>query len=566
MSTRPATKESAPRRTASASDGATQPLPFEIVESKVRVPVLRSGLVSRTALVNRLRANVDTPFVAVFAPVGYGKTTVLAQWAERDSRPFVWISVDEHDDDPVVLVRHLAAAFNGVTPVAPELLRALAGPVDSVWTSVLPQLASAIATAGPLVVVLDDVHLLRSVESIEVLSAVADHIGDRSSFVVSGRAAPRLPLPALRAAGRLMEIGLDDLALTSREAQRLLRAAGVHLDFDDVAKVVRDCEGWPAAVYLAGLALRARDESESAPALAIKAGRESGLAAYLRSEYLSRLPPKTVQFLRRTSVLDKMCGSLCDAVLGSEGSARELERTERSNLFLVPIDRDREWYRYHRLFRDVLRRDLAAREPKMVGVLHERAADWYEAHGQPEAALEHAHARGDTRRAARILAAIAVPVYHSGRGKTVERWLERFDDPSLLLRYPVLALKGSWLYAVRGRRADAERWLGVVESGFAAQASRPTAPQRAWLTLVRAALCRDGIYQMIADAESSLTDMHRDEAARAFALMLLASGYMLLGQSERADALFAAAAQEAARLGATDTRVVAIGQRALLAA
>src|SRR3954453_3815991 len=183
MSTRPATKESAPRRTSSASDGATQPLPFEIVESKVRVPVLRSGLVSRTALVNRLRANVDTPFVAVFAPVGYGKTTVLAQWAERDSRPFVWISVDDHDDDPVVLVRHLAAAFDAVTPVPPELLRALAGPVDSVWTAVLPQLASIIATARPLVVVLDDVHLLRSVESSEILLAGGNTISEGPALV-----------------------------------------------------------------------------------------------------------------------------------------------------------------------------------------------------------------------------------------------------------------------------------------------------------------------------------------------------------------------------------------------
>jgi LuxR family maltose regulon positive regulatory protein len=543
------------------------PLPFDVVDSKIRVPILRSGLVSRTVLVNRLKANLDAPVVAVFAPVGYGKTTVLAQWAERDPRPFVWISLDDRDDDAIVLLRHLAAALDAVTPLGPDVLDALARPVESVWTSVLPRIAAMIATAQPIVIVLDDVHVLRSRESVEVLSAVADQIGEGSALVVAGRANPRLPIAALRASGRLMEVGLGDLALTPREGQRLLRAAGVHLAFDEVTKLVRECEGWAAAIYLAGLATRAGDDGTSSLATAPNlAGREAGLAAYLWSEYLSRLPPKAVQFLRRTSVLEQMCGDLCDAVLGAEGSARELERIERSNLFMVPLDRHRTWYRYHRLFRDLLRRDLAASEPGLIGVLHARAADWYEAHGNLEAALEHAHARGDTRRVARILVAIAVPVYHSGRGKTVERWLERFDDPTLLARYPAVALKGSWIHALRGHRADAERWLHVAETSILGQTSPPTAAQRAWLTLIRAALCRDGVYQMIADAESSLTDMGRDEPARAFAVMVLAAGYMLLGQNERADALFAEAAQEADRLGATDTRVVAIGERSLLAA
>jgi LuxR family transcriptional regulator, maltose regulon positive regulatory protein len=502
----------------------------------------------------------------VFAPVGYGKTTLLAQWAERDPRPFVWVSLDEHDDDPIVLLRHLAAALDTVAPLGPEVLDALARPLESVWTSVLPRLAALIGAAHPIVIVLDDVHLLRSVAAIEVLSAVADQVGFGSALVVAGRASPRLPIAALRATGRLLEIDLGDLALTPREGQRLLRAAGVHLAFDDVTKLVRECEGWPAAIYLAGLALRADDGTSPLASAANLPQREAGLASYLRSEYLSRLPPKSVQFLRRTSVLEQLSGGLCDAVLGVEGSARELERIERSNLFLVPLDRHRKWYRYHRLFRDVLRRDLAAQEPGLVGVLHARAADWYEAHGNPEAALEHAHARGDTRRAARILAAIAVPVYHSGRGKTVERWLERFDEPTLLARYPAVALKGSWIHALRGHRADAERWLQVAETSILAQPSRPTAPQRAWLTLVRAALGRDGVYQMIADAESSLADLGRDEPARAFAVMVLGAGYMLLGQNERADALFAEAAKEADRLGATDTGVVAMGERSLLAA
>ena len=238
-------------------------LPFDVVDSKIRVPILRSGLVSRTVLVNRLKANVDAPLVGVFAPVGYGKTTLLAQWAERDSRPFVWISVDDHDADAVVLLRHLAAALDAVTPLGPELLDALARPVESVWTTVLPRFAAMIATAQPIVIVVDDVHLLRSVESVEVLSTVADQIGEASALVLAGRAGPGLPIAALRATGRLMEIGPGDLALTPREGQRLLRAAGVHLAFDEVTKLVRECEGWAAAVYLAGLALGSRCHTAS---------------------------------------------------------------------------------------------------------------------------------------------------------------------------------------------------------------------------------------------------------------------------------------------------------------
>jgi LuxR family maltose regulon positive regulatory protein len=554
--------------TRTSANRAAATLPFDVVESKIQAPVLRSGLVSRTSLVNRLRANAAAPLVAVAAPAGYGKTTLLAQWAEHDPRPFVWISVDERDRDAIVLLRHVGAALNAVSPLSPELFETLSAPAPSVWPSVLPRLAAAVSAAGRLVIVLDDVHLLRSVDSLEAVTVLIDHVGQGSALVLSGRATPNLPIAALRAAGRLVEIGVDDLALTPKEAQRLLRSASVRLPPAEVAALVCECEGWPAALYLAALTLRANEDRPYKPETAsqLTAGAAS-LGAYLRSEYLTRLRPETVQFLRRTSVLEQMCGGLCDAVLGIEGSARTLERVERSNLFLVPLDRERVWYRYHRIFRDVLRRELAALEPQLVGILHARAADWYEAHGDPEAALEHARARGDTRREARILTTIALKTYHSGRAKTVERWLSRFDDDTLLKRYPSVALQGSWIHALSGRRATAERWLQLAETSLDTRAGgRATARQRAWLPAVRAALCHDGVYQMIADAESSLSVMGGDDPVRAFALMVLGAGYMLLGQVERADSIFADAAREAGRLGATDTQVVALGERSILAA
>jgi LuxR family maltose regulon positive regulatory protein len=538
-------------------------LPFEIVESKIQAPVIRTGLVSRTALVNRLRANNTAAVVTVTAPGGYGKTTALSQWAVRDPRPFAWVTVDESDRDPLVLLRHVAAAVNVSDPLALRVLDALVEPGHSIWTSALPRLTAAVADAGPLVIVLDDAHLLRSPDSVEAVALLTRHLTEGSTLVLAGRIAPRLPIPALRAAGNLLELGADELALTPREGQLLLRAAGADVTVEAASLLVRECEGWPAALYLAALSLRddaAKVQHGDKP---IKlAGPSRNLGEYFRSEYLSRLPSRTLQFLRRTSVLEEMCGSLCDAVLDAKGSAHELETIERANLFVVPLDGQRSWYRYHRLFRDALRGELVTQEPKLVPVLHRRAADWYEAQGDLESALDHAHAAGDLRRAARILTTIALPMYHTGRVTTVERWLAKFDDPALLVRYPTVALQGSWIHAMRGRATKAEQWLERAE--LTLRNGRATAGQRAWLTVIRASLCNDGVYQMIADAERALGGS-RDATVRPAALMVLGAGYMLLGQHARADAVFADAATEAERVGATDTQVVAIGERSLIA-
>jgi LuxR family transcriptional regulator, maltose regulon positive regulatory protein len=539
---------------------------FDVVESKIRVPVLRSGLVSRTALVNRLRATTSFPVLVLTAPAGYGKTTLLAQWAARDRRAVAWVSVDERDRDPIVLLRHVAAAMHAIAPLGLDVFEALADPGPSMWDSVLPRLSSALTTfPEPLLVVLDDAHLLRSRDSLDAAMVLADHVPDESALVLSGRVTPKLPVAALRAAGRLWEVGMDQLALTPREGQLLLRSTGLDLSFEDASELVRQCEGWPAALYLAALALRDNESEVRSSENRIQfGGRDRNLADYLRSEYLSGLRPPELRFLRRTSVLGQMCGALCDAVLDEQGSGRELEKIEQSNLFLVPLDRQRLWYRYHRLFRDVLRRELAEREPKLVRSLHRRAANWYEANGDPESALEHARAAGDLARVARIVAAIALPMYHSGRVATVEGWLAQLDEPGILKRFPAVALQGSWIHALRGHSAEAERWLELAEAGIASNPSRGAA-LRPWIATIRAALCGEGVYQMISDAESALADLPPDSNVLPSALIVLGAGYMLLGQKQRADGILAQAAAEADRLGATDTQVVALSERSIIA-
>jgi LuxR family transcriptional regulator, maltose regulon positive regulatory protein len=553
-------------RAASASEHAPRrvaKLPFELDESKVQVPALHAGTVSRTGLVNRLRASASFPVLTMTAPAGYGKTTLLAQWAVRDSRPFAWVSLDERDDDPLVLLCSVAAALHAVKPLDRSVLEALTTPSPSLWSSGIPRLASAL-TAFKGNLVLDDAHLLRSREAAEIVAMLADNVAAGSTLVLGGRATPALPITALRTAGKLFELGADQIALTPREGQLLLRATGADVSLSDVTELVSRCEGWPAALYLAALTLRDDEETErkGAKRMQFDTG-EGNVADFLRAEYLSGLRPSALQFLRRTSVLDRMCGPVCDAVLQEQGSALELESIERSNLFLVPLDRQRVWYRYHHLFRDLLRRELAEREPELEAVLHRRAAVWYEEREDSDSALEHAWAAGDINHVARILTAIALPVYFGGRVATVERWLTGFDDVSLLERYPHVALQGSFIHVLRGRTEQAQRWLGIVERQAAGPGRSSLQPG---IAAVRATMGLDGVYQMIADAESALSGLQRDHQFRPSALTALGIGYALLGQDRRADAILASAGDEAERLGATDTRVVAISERSLLAA
>ena len=301
-----------------------------------------------------------------------------------------------------------------------------------------------------------------------------------------------------------------------------------------MAGLVDRCEGWPAALYLAALALREEHDREHDVEAAIQfSGDDRHMADYLRSEYLAQTTSRCTAIPAANLGARPNVRSLCDAVLDDEGSARELEKIERSNLFLVPLDHQREWHRYHHLFRDLLQRELAEREPQLVPILHRRAADWYELHGDPESALEHALAAGDLDRVAAIVTEIALPTYYGGRIASVERWLSHFEHEALLERYPAVALQGAWVHAIGGRAADARRWLDAAERGtFKGKLSDGCTTLRPWIAVLRAALCRDGVYQMLADAESG-SRASPDSLLRPTALLLLGSAHVLLGEDER---------------------------------
>ena len=570
---RPAPRAVAAARPRARGDAASRPLkvaklprpPFDFVDSKIRVPALRPGTVSRTGLVNRLRATTaSATVVTVTAPAGYGKTTLLAQWAARDSRPFAWVSIDERDNDPIVFLRHLAASLGRIAPLPPAARDPLRGRSSAAWRAAVPRLAALLADE-PIVVVLDDFNFLRSRESLNAVNELLMQASEGSMVVLAGRAAPRLRVAALRAAGRLVEMGVDELALTRREARLLLVATGIELSPDQQDDLIEQCEGWPAALYLAALAVRDGHERDREPIRF--AGDDRYLADYFRSEYLSRLRPGPLRFLRRTSVLAKMSGSLCDAVLDDDGSAIELEKIERSNLFLVPLDHRREWYRYHHLFRDLLQRELCEREPQLVAILHKRAADWYEAHDEPESALDHAFNGSDVDRAAAILTEVAVPMYCSGRVATLERWLARFDTPERLERYPVIALVGSRVHALRGHPKKAERWLNAVEASAPLNGGRQKSSSvRAWYSVAHASFCRFGAQQMLADAEAALDELPDSSFLRPTALLLKGCALALLGEIDGADAVLQAASDTAVAMSLSETAVIALSERALVAA
>jgi LuxR family transcriptional regulator, maltose regulon positive regulatory protein len=540
-------------------------LPFEVVESKIQVPLLPVGTVSRTALVNRLRAAGAFPLVLVVAPAGYGKTTLLAQWARRDVRPFAWVSIDEYDNDPVAFLRHVAAALDRGEPIPASALEPLRLDEEAAFTKALPRLAEAITSRrSPFVLVLDGADLLTR-DSIGVVAELVKHIPVGSMIVLSGRVLPNLPVAALRAGGPLLEIGPYELALSRREAEILLRAARVELPDEEITELVLRTEGWAAGLYLAVLA--SLDESgvetgKPQDILSI-AGDDRYFADYFRSEYLSRLAPERLTFLRRTSVLETMSGPLCDAVLEQKESALELATLEAANLFVVPLDRHRGSYRYHHLFRDLLQRELEEREPELVPVLNQRAADWFEAQGDAESTLHYSHGAGNKDSAARILSSIAMSVSSTGRMTAVESWLDQFDDEAQLHHYPGVAVEGSRIHAFRGRPAEAAAWLAAAERGVPANGEGGTT--RACIDVLRAAMCADGPERMLADTESALAELSPDHPWHPWALVVNGTAHLLLGEGERADRALAKAAEASNRLGRAESRSLALSERSLLA-
>jgi LuxR family transcriptional regulator, maltose regulon positive regulatory protein len=530
------------------------------LDPKFRAPATRAGVVARTTLLDRLFAS-DEPLITVVAPPGYGKTTLLAQWAERLGPRAAWVSCEKTDNDPVAFWTAVITALDQIAPVSPaasQLLATSGGGVD-----VIPSLVSTFGTIrGPLVLVLDHAEAVTSRECQTSIAEFALRVPEGWRLAMASRDPIPIPTAQLRMQGRIVEIGTTELAMARNEASELVRAAGVELADSRMDELLQRTEGWPAGLYLAALAMR-----DSSPAEGFTfTGDDRLMGDYLRSELLTRVSSSQASFFMRTSVLDRMSGPLCDAVLGGNGSARVLEQLVSRNLLVVPLDRGGEWYRYHHLLRELLQTELRRNDPDLVPELHSRAAVWYESNGMPEIAVDHAQAAGDVEQVARLVLDLMNPVWASGRVDTVQRWMEWLEERPSVRHYSAIAAHGALISALLGRPSEAERWTAVAERLPATGTLPDGSTVAGTLAYLRANLCRDGAEMMRSDAREAWDGLSPTSPYRTAMLHTEGLSYVLDGDPDRADAVFAHTYDIATGFGALPMIALILAERFLIAA
>jgi LuxR family maltose regulon positive regulatory protein len=442
-----------------------------LLETKLHVPRRRRGLVARPRLSERLSRGAESALTLLSAPAGFGKTTLLTQWlaaAPADGWSVAWLSLDQRDNDPALFWTYLVAALKrtaqGGGASALSLLQSPQPPSEAGLATLLNDLD---AIAKDVVLVLDDYHVIDARDVHAGMAFLLEHLPPQIHLVIASRADPALPLARLRGRGELVEIRAADLRFTPDEAAAYLNEVmGLALTARDVAALEGRTEGWIAALQLAALSLQGREDV--AAFIAGFAGDDRYIVDFLAEEVLQRQPGHVQRFLLQTSILERLSGPLCDAVTGHGGGKANLAALEQGNLFLIPLDDRRRWYRYHQLFADVLQARLQDERPGDVPNLHRRASGWYEQNDQPSEAIHHALAAGDLERAADLVE-LAIPAMRRSRQEAaVLSWLKALPEELVRVR-PVLSvglagalLAGGELEGVETRLRDAERWLDTA--------------------------------------------------------------------------------------------------------
>ena len=453
--------------------------PRAVVSTRLHIPAARPGHVRRHALVDLLENEDMARLVLVAAPPGSGKTTLLAEWAAASrSQTFAWLSLDAGDDDPVQFWTGVIEALRTVRPgIGAGALAALEAPGTSVREAV-PALIDELDDPGAtsLVLVLDDYHLAGDPEVHESVVYLLEHLPAGVRLALTTRSDPPFPLGRMRARGQLLEVRGADLRFSDDEAAGLLNGAlGLSLGEHEIAQLQARTEGWAAGLQLAGLSLRGRAGAEAF--IAAFAGDNRQLVDYLGEEVLDGLAPERRAFLRRTSILERMCAPLCEALTGEPDAAATLTQIERDNLFVIALDSVRRWYRYHHLFGDLLRHDLEAAEPELVEELHGRAAAWFAEQGMAGDAIHHALAAGDAALAAELVATHWSDAFNRGRHITVARWLAQLPAAT------VAADSRLWLARVW---TSMDRGLVEEVEPLLAEGAAPADQTGAWLPVLRA--------------------------------------------------------------------------------
>ncbi len=511
-----------------------------LLATKLHVPGSRPGFVPRPRLVQALGEGLARRLILVCAPAGSGKTALLADWARSGDRPVAWLSLDAGDNDPVRFWRHTVAALDQARPGIGKRVGPLLGPpapasFEGLVTALINELAAQPGD-GEVLLVLDDYHLIDARQVHASLGFLLEHLPPGLHLVLASRADPPLPLARLRAGGQLAELRIGDLRFTAEEAAALLReSAGADLPAAAVAALAARTEGWAAGLQLAALSLAGQADPDGF--VAAFSGSHRYVLDYLAEEVLDRQPEELCTFLIETSLLERLSGGLCDAVTGRDGSQAMLEQVERANLFLVPLDEVRGWWRYHPLFADLLRARLQQQWPGRIAGLHRAAAAWCEDHGLADDAVRHALAAADPAWAARLVERHADAFLLRSEGATLQRWLAALpaglagSRPRLLLAQARLALLSHRAEAAEVALDAAERALASVP-GVADEPFEPSVGRAAsHLANVPAAIAlgRTLLAVLHGDAERAITFGRRTLAQVGEGEWLLAShanGYL----------------------------------------
>jgi LuxR family transcriptional regulator, maltose regulon positive regulatory protein len=524
-----------------------------LLATKLHIPRPRAGLVSRARLVERLEDAVCRALVLVCTPAGFGKTTLLADWARSTPRMVAWLSLDQWDNDPARFWRHVAAALDTVRP---GLAERIAGPLGSLPASfdalVATLVNELVDTADEVVLVLDDYHLIEAPEIHASLESLLAHPPSSLRLVLATRADPPLQLARLRASGQLTELREAELRFSTAEAAELLRTAvGSELPEAAVAALEERTEGWVAGLQLAGLSLQSQADVDAF--VQTFSGSHRFVLDYLTEEVLDRQPAQLRQFLLETSILNRLSGPLADATTGRDDSQSLLEQIERANLFLTALDDVRGWWRYHHLFADLLRARLEHDEPQRVVELHRAAAAWYEQHNLIDDAIRHANAAGDATWAARLVEQHFEALLGRREDATVHNWMNALPEEAVRSR-PRLCLAKAFWALIGGRLEAVETLLDAAERAFEAVGDEPYEPSvgraaslvanvPAALARTRAAVAefRGDAEQTLALTRQALAEVHQDEwMLQSLTRWYLAVAEWLRGRPAAAEHAFAA--------------------------
>ncbi len=440
-----------------------------LLTTKHYIPPPRPGLVSRARLVERLDADLGGKLTLISAPAGFGKTTLLAEWIQRDSRPVAWLSLDKSDNDSVGFLTYLLAALGQIEPTLEQNLQAMlttsqSAAVEPFITALINELAAAGGSTS-FTLVLDDYHLIDSAAIHEGITFLVDHLPPQMHLVLVTRADPPLSFSRWRARNQMTEFRARDLRFTAQEAAAFLNGTmGLNLTAEEVSALEGRTEGWIAGLQLAALSLQQQDDPSGF--VTAFAGDDRYIADYLLEEVLQGQPEQVQHFLLHTAILKRLSAPLCDAVTDGGNGRAILTALEGSNLFVVPLDNQRHWYRYHHLFADLLRNRLEESSgPQDIKSLHRRASRWYEENDIPVEAVEHALEAGDYEDVIRLIWLVWGEMFSRSRISTLLRWWAGLP-PELVTSQPRLCMMYSWAWLATGHPEEAEGCLQAIEQAL----------------------------------------------------------------------------------------------------